>query len=257
VPHVWRPVSCKKVNNKCVDCQIKGDTTWSTRGIISYGSLQIYLTLDKTSRTFIWGGRSQLRIAIIILSVMGRKPDYVYDPTLDKMDFNIDGKFTNKPNLKSEYLKLSDAFYVAIGGNHGEQRCEIANELELTHRLTPLSLQHPKSYICQTAEIGRGLMAMPGSIIHSHTKIGNFCIVNTNASVDHECEIGHGVHIMGGSVVTGRVKIDDYATIGSNATILPDLHIGKGSFVGAGAVVTRDVKAGEIVVGIPAKPRTS
>ena len=93
---------------------------------------------------------------------------------------------------------------------------------------------------------------MPRSLIHSYTEIGSNCIVNTQASIDHECKIGNGVHVMGGAVITGRVRIGDYATIGSNATILPDLKVGEGAFVGAGAVVTKNVVPGEKVVGIPA-----
>ena len=94
---------------------------------------------------------------------------------------------------------------------------------------------------------------MPGVLINAKAKIGDYCILNTNATIDHECVIEEGVHIMGSAAVSGRVKIGKYATIGTNATILPDLFIGEGAYVGAGAVVTNNVKKNQVVVGCPAK----
>ena len=76
----------------------------------------------------------------------------------------------------------------------------------------------------------------------SHSKIGDFCVLNTSSTIDHECEIGNGVHIMGGVCIAGRVKIGDYVSIGTNATIFPDLEISEGAFIGAGAVVKKELK---------------
>jgi acetyltransferase-like isoleucine patch superfamily enzyme len=44
------------------------------------------------------------------------------------------------------------------------------------------------------------------------------------------------------------------AYIGANVTILEGVTIGEKAVVGAGAVVTRSVSAGQIVVGVPARP---
>ena len=78
-------------------------------------------------------------------------------------------------------------------------------------------------------------------------------IVNTSASIDHECKIGNGVHIMGGVAIAGRVTIGNYVTIGTQATILPDITIEDGAYIGAGSVVTKNVKKNHIVAGNPAK----
>ena len=205
------------------------------------------------NKTFIWGGKSQLRLLIPYLKSVGRNPDYVFDPYLDKLNFPIEGFHFNKHSQVNDYASKCDSFLVAIGDKHGGKRCEIANLLKSKYQLKAISLFHQKSFVCNTSTYGDGLIMMPGSIVNSFTNIGNQCIINTNASVDHECKIGNGVHIMGGAVITGRVKIGDYATIGSNATILPDLEIGSGAFVGAGAVVTKNVNDSDIVIGVPAK----
>ena len=204
-------------------------------------------------KTFIWGGKSKLRILIPYLTAIDRKPDYVFDPYLENIDFEIEGKHFNKEIDISKFASMCDSFVVAIGGKHGSERYKIAEFLKEKYNLKPINMINKKSYICSTSNYGEGLMMMPGSVLHSYSKVGEQCIINTNASVDHECELGNGVHIMGGAVITGRVKINDFATIGSNAVILPDIEIGEGSMVGAGAVVTKNVIKGETVLGVPAR----
>ena len=81
---------------------------------------------------------------------------------------------------------------------------------------------------------------MPGVNVNCFSNIGDFAILNTASTVDHECIIGKGVHIMGNAYVGGRVKIGDFATIGSNATIFPDIEIKRGAFIGAGSVVRKN-----------------
>jgi acetyltransferase-like isoleucine patch superfamily enzyme len=41
--------------------------------------------------------------------------------------------------------------------------------------------------------------------------------------------------------------------LGSHATIMPGVRVGEFSVVGAGSVAIRGVKAGQTVIGVPAK----
>jgi acetyltransferase-like isoleucine patch superfamily enzyme len=83
--------------------------------------------------------------------------------------------------------------------------------------------------------------------------LGEACIVNSNASVDHECQIGNGVHIAPGATLCGRVTVGDTSFIGAGSVILPRVKIGKNSIVGAGSIVTKNVPPGLTVAGNPAK----
>ena len=46
------------------------------------------------------------------------------------------------------------------------------------------------------------------------------------------------------------------AAIGVGAILLPNIDIGEGAVVGAGAVVSKDVRAGDCVLGVPARPKS-
>lgn len=85
------------------------------------------------------------------------------------------------------------------------------------------------------------------------TSLGDYSIVNTSATIDHEGSIGEGAHVMGGASLAGRVSVGCYSSIGTNATVLPDLCIGERVFLGAGAVLTKDTKSNELWIGVPAR----
>ena len=183
---------------------------------------------------------------------MGREPNYVVETTLEKIPFDFQGIHIKDENLVGEIALECDAYVVAIGGLHGKRRHETAEMLKQKYSLRNLHIIHHTAYFCSTASYDEGCMFMPRSILHTYSKIGKNCILNTGSIIDHECDVGNGVHVMVGAVVAGGVTIEDFATIGSNATILPNLTIGKGAIVGAGAVVTKDVKDSTIVTGVPA-----
>ena len=75
--------------------------------------------------------------------------------------------------------------------------------------------------------------------------IGAGTIVNTRASVDHDCLVGRFVHIAPGATLSGGVRLDDGCHIGVGATVVQNITIGGGALVTAGAVVTSDVKPNE------------
>lgn len=155
-------------------------------------------------------------------------------------------------NMKQEPKADKVGFAIAIGGTLGKDRMQI-HKLLVNNKFTPINIFHPTSWVGKTAKIMEGAQILAMAAVCEDTQIGMQTIVNTNASVDHECIVGSGVHIMPGATIAGCVEIGDYATIGSNATILPRLKIGKGAIIGAGAVVTNNVPENTTVLGVPAR----
>jgi sugar O-acyltransferase (sialic acid O-acetyltransferase NeuD family) len=154
-------------------------------------------------------------------------------------------------NVIHEESELVDddslAFVISVGSNL--IRKNIANQQSRQY----INAIHPSSVISKSLDIGFGNAFMAGVCINARTKIGNHCIVNTNATVDHDCVLEDFVHVSPGVQLGGNVYVDEGAHIGIGASVKPGIKIGKWSVVGAGAVVVNDVPDGVTVVGVPAK----
>ena len=116
-----------------------------------------------------------------------------------------------------------------------------------------ISLIHPRAYVDETVKIGAGSLVCAGTTIQIDASIGVHTIINTNASVDHDCVIGDFVHIAPGVNLAGNVSVDNGSMVGIGASVLPGIKIGKNSIVGAGSVVIRDVPDNTVVAGCPAR----
>jgi len=92
------------------------------------------------------------------------------------------------------------------------------------------------------------------SYLGAGTKMGHFSYIG-NATIGKDVNIGAGTITCN---YDGEKKhptiIGDRVFIGSDTMLVAPLKIEEDAKTGAGAVVTHDVPAGEIVVGVPAKP---
>jgi len=116
-----------------------------------------------------------------------------------------------------------------------------------------VSCIHPSAVIATGVEISDGSQIMAGTVIQPGSIIGRNVIVNTKASIDHDCAIGDHAHIAPGVTLSGGVRIGTGAHIGTGATVIQNITIGENSFVGAGAVVVSNVAPYTKNFGIPAK----
>ncbi|MDR1882736.1 MAG: acetyltransferase [Prevotella sp.] len=101
--------------------------------------------------------------------------------------------------------------------------------------------------------IGDGSVVMQGAIIQSSSQIGNHVIINTAATVDHDCTIHDFVHIAPGVNLCGEVMVGEGTLIGAGSTVIQGIKIGKWCEIGAGSVVIKDVPDNAVVAGVPAK----
>ncbi|PJG60162.1 acetyltransferase [Aeromonas cavernicola] len=142
-----------------------------------------------------------------------------------------------------------DLVTVAIG--HNTIRL---NKLELLKnagaKLMPLI--HPSASVSRYANLGQGSVVMANAVINAFVSIGIGAIINTCASVDHDCELADGVHISPNASLAGSVHVGRLSWIGIGAQIKQLTRIGHEVVIGAGATVIRDVPDFEVVVGTPA-----
>lgn len=133
---------------------------------------------------------------------------------------------------------------VSIGNNSNRRKIVLRNpDVDFCRAIAKSALVSPY------AEIGTGSAVMQGAIVQSGSVIGKHTIINTRASVDHDCIIEDFAHIAPGSILCGAVFVGEGTLIGAGAIILPGVKIGRWSVIGAGSVVTKDIPAGVVVYG--------
>jgi UDP-perosamine 4-acetyltransferase len=112
---------------------------------------------------------------------------------------------------------------------------------------------HPSAVIASDVVPGEGAQIMAGAVIQPGSSIGINSIINTRASVDHDCIIGDHVHIAPGVTLSGGVSVETGSHIGTGATVIQGVSVGRGCLVAAGAVVTKVLVEGAKVRGVPAR----
>lgn len=116
------------------------------------------------------------------------------------------------------------------------------------------TLLHPTAIIAERTRIEAGVQIMAGAIVQTGSHIGVNSLINTRASIDHDCRIGPHVHIAPGVTLSGDVRVGEATHIGTGATVIQGVSIGAEAMIGAAAAVIRDVPDRARVVGVPARP---
>jgi len=114
---------------------------------------------------------------------------------------------------------------------------------------------HPMATVARDTEIGEGTVIAAGAVVNSGSRIGRNVIINTCASVDHECLVEDGAHICPGARLAGNVRIGRGTKVGIGASVIERIKIGTHSIIGAGAVVVKDVPDNAVAYGVPARCR--
>ena len=141
---------------------------------------------------------------------------------------------------------------MGIGDNLIREKC-VEKLKNMDKNLIFPYTKHPQAYISKEARIKEGLVVFVNAAVQPGSKLGKFCIINTAATVDHDCILGNYVHIAPGVSLCGTVTVGDYTLVGVGSSVIPDIKIGKNTIIGAGSVVVSDIPDGVVAHGNPCK----
>lgn len=202
---------------------------------------QSSVPLKQTPRIVVAGGGGHAHVVIEILQESGVEVVGILDP--DSSTSEVLGV----PNLGGDdALATLSSWGVhgavpAVGDN---ARRRIVFDRIVAAGLEPFSAIHPRAAISRSAVIGRGTVIMANAVLNAQCRIGDNCIINTAASIDHHGDIGEDVHIAPGCRLAGNVTVGNLSFLGIGVTVTPDVRIGAGVFAPAGLTITRDVPDG-------------
>jgi len=194
--------------------------------------------------------------ARVILDVLKAQGGHEIIGIIDKNhhpDENLEGvpilcTFDKLPELISK--EGVEGAIVAVGDNH--IRKNYYNELKKLG-LKLVNAIHPSASIASNVELGEGIVICRETIVCVDAKIGNNCILNSGAIIEHQDILEDHVHIAPGVNLAGRVTVKEGSFVGIGSNVIQRITIGKNSIIGAGSIVIEDIPNNVVAVGTPAK----
>lgn len=168
------------------------------------------------------------------------------DPTCLRTDQQYLGK------LDALQTALNDAdWQVAIGfGDAGLRLAWYERVADLG--LVPATLIHPRAWVSRGAVVEAGSIILAGAMVQTGVRLGRVVIVNTGATIDHDCIVGDGVHVCPGTHLAGNVSIGRESWVGIGTSVIQGVRIGERVTIGAGSAVVDNIPDRVVAYGVPA-----
>jgi len=142
--------------------------------------------------------------------------------------------------------------FVAIGDNAVRQAA-VERLLLSAPSARFASVRHPAATIASDVTLGCGSVVMAGAVINPGVRVGEHCIVNTGALVDHDCELGNFSTVSPGATMGGNARVGEGSVVGLGASMIHGVELGDYSILGAGGVATESIPDGVVAYGVPAR----
>ena len=207
-------------------------------------------------RIFVFGASGHAKVVIDAIEQMGLyEIVFLVDDDLSLRGQRVYGyqSVGGKEDLIASAKRLRvDRGIVAIGSNSARE--QVASWL-MENGFGFITAVHPAARIGRGVTIGPGTVVMAGGVVNSDSVIGEHVIINTAATVDHDCKLGPFVHIAPGSHLCGTVSVGRSSFVCAGVTVTPNCSIGKNVVVGAGSTVLDDLPDDVTATGSPARAR--
>jgi sugar O-acyltransferase (sialic acid O-acetyltransferase NeuD family) len=166
------------------------------------------------------------------------------------LGYPVLGSEEDLPQLITQYSITG--VLIAIGDNfiRSEVARQITNSFPGLEFITTI---HPSACIARDVSIGRGSVIMAGVSVNPCCAIGDFCILNTQSSLDHDSILDDYSSLAPYSVTGGNCRIGAYSAIGIGAVLINGIEIAAHTLVGAGSTVLQSIGSYAVAYGTPAK----
>lgn len=203
---------------------------------------------DKTIYIIGAGGHGKV-VADIAKQNGYKKIVFIDDSLKDSIDsYKIVGTMKDIEDLHS--LNKDADFFIAIGDNAIREHVYIQLK---KYGITLPVLKHPQVVIDETVQIGEGTIIMPNSVINAGSFIGKCCIINTAATIDHDCSIKDFTHVSPGVHMAGTVHVGNRCWLGIGTNVINNISICDDCIIGAGSTVIKDINDKGTYVGTPVR----
>lgn len=198
-----------------------------------------------SDRLHIIGSGGHAKVVYECAIAAGHEVAGVYDD--DKV---LHGESFFEMRIKSPKEIPANALVVlAIGANETRERLS-----SLPYRFA--TIVHPSAIVSPSAQIGPGSVVLHGAIIQAKTKIEEHVIINTGASVDHDCVVKSFAHLAPKAVLCGGVKIGKRCLAGAGSSFAPGVCVSSNITVAPQSAVNKNLNEKGLYVGAPAKIKT-
>ena len=161
-----------------------------------------------------------------VLGLVGL-PDQVGE---DMLGYPVLGSDQDLPSLRQQ----CNHALLAIGQiGLSTQRKRLAAELERLEFALPVVISG-RAHVSRHAQLGSGTSVGHGVIVNAGASVGDYCILNSNALIEHDAVIGHYCHICTGALVNGGTRIGIDSFIGSGAVLREGLNLPPQTVISAG-----------------------
>lgn len=147
----------------------------------------------------------------------------------------------------SKYNVQNEKVIVALGDN------KLRTELSTKYYNNLVNVVSKRAYIGKDVTLGKGIFIGHNAFVGTLSIVEDFCIINTQAIVEHENKLGKAVFIAPNATLLGKVNIGQYSFIGAGATLRDNINVCSDCIIGINATVVKDIQAAGIYVGNPAR----